>query len=169
MSTQEFFTLLQQHQDKALLFQYAPNLFVGANYHITEVKHVKIDSVDCGSQTDSWNETIIQLWENPLEVEKTTFMNVTKASAILKEVGKAKAYDLNAEVKFEYSNDTFHTSQLFVRDILVKEHELIINLGLEKTDCKAKELCGIPETILNTGKTTISKIESCCTPESGCC
>ena len=61
MKTQEFFNVLEQHKDKSLLFEYAPNLLVGANYHITEVKHILVDSVDCGSQTDSWRETIVQL------------------------------------------------------------------------------------------------------------
>ena len=90
------------------------NQFVGANYHITEVKHVTIDSVDCGSKTDFWKETIIQLWESPQEIGKTQYMSVYKALSILRKVGKMKAFDLNAEVKFEYSNSAFNTAQLFV-------------------------------------------------------
>ena len=74
------------------MFEYAPNLLVGANYHITEVKHITVDSVDCGAQTDSWKETIIQLWESPNELGKTEFMSAYKALAILKKVGKMKSY-----------------------------------------------------------------------------
>src|SRR5210317_1001878 len=103
MKTQDFLILLEKHQDKALLFEYATNQFVGANYHITEVKHVTIDSVDCGSQTDFWKETIIQLWESPKEIGKTKYMSVYKALSILKKVGKMKPYSLGSEVKFEYS------------------------------------------------------------------
>ena len=114
MKTQELFNVLEQNNDKSLLFEYAPNLLVGANYHITEVKHVAIDAVDCGSQTDAWKETIIQLWESPNEIGKTEYMSVYKAMAILKKVGKMKPYTLDAEVKFEYSNVTFNTAQLFV-------------------------------------------------------
>jgi hypothetical protein len=62
MNTQSFLNTLEKHKNKELLFQYTPNLLVGTNYHITEVKHVTIDSVDCGAQTDSWKETIVQLW-----------------------------------------------------------------------------------------------------------
>ena len=101
MKTQEFFSLLEQQQDKALLFEYTPNLLVGANYHITEVKHISIDAVDCGSQTDNWKETIVQLWESPNEIGKTEYMSVYKALAILKKVGKMKPYALDAEIKFE--------------------------------------------------------------------
>ena len=43
MTTQEFFNTLKEHPDKSLLFQYMPGQLVGANYHITEVKHITVD------------------------------------------------------------------------------------------------------------------------------
>ena len=165
MNTQELFNVLEQNQDKSLLFEYAPNLLVGANYHITEVKHLSIDSVDCGSQTDAWKETIIQLWESPSELGKTEFMSVYKALAILKKVGTMKPYTLDSEVKFEYSNATFHTAQQFVNDYEIKGNNLIIKLAVEKTDCKAKETCGVSEEL----ETVSSSEEPCCSPSGYCC
>lgn len=165
MKTQELFSILEQHKDKVLQFEYTPNKFVGANYHITEVKHIRVDSVDCGAQTDSWNETIIQLWESPSEINNTKHMSVLKALGILKKVGQMKPYDFDAEAKFEYSNDTFHTAQLYVNNFKVDNNVLILNLGIKKTDCKAKEACGITEDI----KEVTSTVESCCSPTSGCC
>lgn len=165
MKTQELFKILEQNKDKSLLFQYAPNLLVGANYHITEVKHVTIDSVDCGAQADSWKETIVQLWESPNEVGKTEYMSVYKALAILKKVGQMKSYVLDAEIKFEYSNTTFHTAQLFVNDFEIRDNNLIVKLAVEKTDCKAKEICGVPEEM-----ETVDQVkEPCCTPDGNCC
>ena len=165
MKTQELFKVLQEHQSKSLLFEYAPNTLVGANYHITEVKHTSIDSVDCGSGTDTWNETVIQLWESPTEINKTDHMSTLKALGILKKVGTMKPYDMDAEVKFEYSNNSFHTAQLFVNGFRIRGNDLIINLGVEKTDCKAKTACGI-EDEENT-KALVE--EPCCTPEGNCC
>lgn len=165
MKTQDLFSLLEQHQEKALMFEYAPNQFVGANYHITEVKHVTIDSVDCGSQTDFWKETIIQLWESPKEIGKTKYMSVYKALSILKKVGKMKPYSLGSEVKFEYSNASFHTAQLFVNDYEIKGQNLIVKLAIEKTDCKAKEACCVVE--VTTSKS--SSLEPCCSPDGNCC
>lgn len=164
MKTQELFNMLEDNKGKSLLFEYAPNQLVAANYHITEVKHLAIDSVDCGAQTDAWKETIIQLWESPKELGKIEFMSVAKALEILKKVGEMKPYTLNAETKFEYSNATFHTAQLFVDGFEIKENNLIIKLAVEKTDCKAKDACAPPSK-----KEMISSEESCCTPESGCC
>ncbi|NND62487.1 MAG: hypothetical protein HKN48_04775 [Flavobacteriaceae bacterium] len=163
MKTQEFFQLLKDHQDKSLLFEYSNGQLVGANYHITEVKHVKIDSVDCGAGTDAWNETIIQLWESPSEIGKTEFMSAYKALGILNKVGTMKAYDWEAEVKMEYSNSLFHTAQLFVNDFEIHGNNLLLKLAIEKTDCKAKEICGVPETVEATSP------EGTCTPGGGCC
>lgn len=162
MKTEELFNILRDHQGKTLLFEYMPNLFVAGNYHITEVKHIVIDSVDCGAQTDSWNETSIQLWESPTEPPTKKHMSAYKALSILKKVGQMKAYDLNSEVKFEYSNANFHTAQLFVNDYIIQNGNLIVKLAIEKTDCKAKELCGLPETVE-------SDTQASCAPGSGCC
>ncbi len=164
MKTEELLSILNLYKNKTLLFEYAEGVFVGANYHITEVKHVAIDSVDCGAGVDSWRETIIQLWESPKEKEKTEFMSVLKALGILNKVGSMKPYTLDAEVKFEYSNETFHTAQLFVNDFEIRGHNLIFNLAVEKTDCKAKETCGVAETVEST-----TASETCCSPTSGCC
>ncbi|MCF6280491.1 MAG: DUF6428 family protein [Flavobacteriaceae bacterium] len=163
MNTKELFTLLENNKNRSLLFQYAHNQLVTANYHITEIKHITVDSVDCGAQTDTWKETIIQLWESPNELGKTEFMTVSKALEILHKVGQMKPYVLDAEVKFEYSNATFHTAQLFISDFEVKGDNLIIKLSIEKTNCKAKELCGAPEN-----KEEITT-EPSCSPTSGCC
>ena len=164
MVTKELFNLFKEHQEKSLLFEYKSNEFVKANYHITEVKHTHIDSVDCGARTDAWNETIIQLWESPKEIGKTDFMSVYKALSILKKVERMKPFDLESEVKFEYSNDTFHTAQLYVNDFDIRDSNLIIKLGIEKTDCKAKDVCGVPEK-----EEIMAGEEPCCTPDGNCC
>lgn len=162
MKTSEFLNLLQEHTDKALLFEYSPNMLVGANYHITEVKNITIDSVDCGAGTDFWKETVIQLWESPSEIGKTEFMNVYKGLSILNKVGKLKPFDMDAELKFEYGNALFHTAHLFVNDFEIQANKLIVKLAITKTDCKAKELCG---TVEAEGVNA----EAGCVPGSGCC
>lgn len=164
MVTKELLSLFKEHQAKSLLFEYKPNEFVKANYHITEVKHTKIDSVDCGARTDAWNETVIQLWESPKEIGKRDFMSVYKALSILKKVERMKPFDLESEVKFEYSNDTFHTAQLFVNDFEIRDSNLIIKLGIEKTDCKAKDVCEVTEK-----EVVMASEEPCCTPNGNCC
>ena len=165
MKTHEFLNLLEQHKNKTLLFEYAPNAFVGNHYHITEVKHIQVDSVDCGAQTDAWSETIVQLWESPKDLGKERAMSALKALGILKKVGRIKPYNLEAELKIEYSNDRFHTAQLFVNDYTLQNNNLILNLVVQKTDCKAKEACGIKEEAQPVGEV----VEPCCEPGGNCC
>ena len=162
MKTQEFLDLLKDNQGKSLLFEYAPNTFVGANYHITEVKNISIESVDCGAGQESWDETIIQLWESPTEVGKTDYMSAYKALSILKKVDRIKSMVKDAEVKFEYGNGVFHTTQLYVNQFQIHNQNLIIHLAVNATDCKAKEACGLPDF-------NIESQESCCSPSTGCC
>ncbi|MDY8136958.1 DUF6428 family protein [Aquimarina sp. 2201CG5-10] len=161
MNTSDFITLLAEHQGKSLLFEYAPGMLVGANYHITEVKHTTIESVDCGAGTDSWKETVIQLWESPSELGKTDYMSAYKALGILRKVGTMKTYEMDAPVKIEYGNSMFHTAQLHIAGFSAKEGQLIVKLTVESTDCKAKETCGVPETATVEANS--------CAPGSGCC
>ncbi len=161
MKTAKFLELLNTHKNKSLLFEYHPGNFVGANYHITEVKNTIIDSIDCGAGVDFWKETVIQLWESPEEKDKTEFMSSFKALGILNKVDTIKPMVKDAEVKFEYSNPNFHTAQLFVNDYSWNDEKIIFKLSVKKTDCKAKETCGVAV------ETEISS-ESCA-PGNGCC
>ncbi len=161
MKTIEFLQALEQHQNKSLLFEYTPGNFVKANYHVTEVKNIIVDAIDCGANGDYWKETVIQLWESPAEIGKTEYMTADKALAILNKVDQIKPMTREAEVKIEYSNESFHTAHLFINDLEIQDTRLIVKLAVEKTDCKAKETCGVPV------EETVS--ENSCTPGGGCC
>ncbi|NQY07497.1 MAG: hypothetical protein HRT68_15200, partial [Flavobacteriaceae bacterium] len=54
-----------------------------------------------------------------------------------------------------------HKTQLIVNDFEIRDSLLIIKLATEKTDCKAKDACGIPETV--------TQATASCAPGSGCC
>ncbi|TAI47236.1 DUF6428 family protein [Flagellimonas allohymeniacidonis] len=165
MNTQEFLQLLKSNQGKELMFEYQTDKYVGANYHITEVKNISVDSVDCGARTDHWKETVVQLWESPKEIGKTEYMTGYKALGILNKVDRMRPMVQDAEIKFEYSNNDFNTAQLFVQGYGITEKALVLNLSIEKTDCKAKDTCGVPVKTQENPK----EMANCCTPESGCC
>lgn len=164
MKTKELLRVLKEHPDKSLLFEYKNGQFVAPNYHITEVKNITIDSVDCGAGTDFWKETIIQLWESPTEKETKDYLSAYKALGILNKVNGIKPMDLETEVKFEYSNPNFHTTQLFVDGFEIRNNQLIIKLAIHKTDCKAKDTCGVTAKV----EANVAE-EACCTPGNGCC
>lgn len=162
MKTKEFLTLLNVQDSKSLIFEFLPGQRVGANYHITEVKNTKIDAVDCGGSTDTWNETVVQLWESPSEKGKTEYLTTSKALSILDRVNALRPMDQEATIRFEFGNETFHTAQLFVNETRTNENTLLITLGVQPTACKAEELCGI--MVDNT-----KEMAGCCSPDSVCC
>ncbi len=164
MKTNELFTILEENNNKALLFGYNNTQLVAQNYHITEVKHTAIKAVDCGGSMDQWNETIIQLLE-PATYNGEPAMSCDKATEILSKVGKMAAYDLDAIVKFEYGNNTFHTAHLPVDQVLVGDDKIIIQLSTDTTQCKAADACGLTLDELVTTEAT----DSSCTPGGGCC
>ena len=163
MKTQEFLNVLKENENKALLFEYNEGQFVDTNYHITEVKNTAIHSVDCGGRADQWNETIIQLWESPEEKGKIGYLKVQKASEIFDRVHNIHPIDGEAIVKFEYSNETFHKAHLEIHNIELTSSKVIVKLFVTETDCKAKDVCGVPETAL------ASEQQNSCAPGSGCC
>ncbi len=158
MTTRQFINLLQQHSNHELLFEYKSNQFAGTNYHLTEIKNVHFETVDCGGNTNEWNETQIQIWESPNEVNKTNFMTSEKFLSIIQKVNSIKSLSYDTEVKIEYGNDTFHTSVMKIKSFTEKNNQLIIQLFEEKTLCKAPS--ELPEN---------ENESSCCNTSSGCC
>jgi len=149
MNTQTFLNTLKANLNKELLFEYAPDKFVNANYHITEIKNLIVDSVDCGGKANTWKETIVQLWENPLEIGKRSYMTTSKAVEIFDRVNSIKPLSLNTPVKIEYGNNSFHTANLLVQTIEANDNSIIVKLHTDSTQCKAavNDVCCTQENI----------------------
>ncbi len=159
MKTNELIALLNENSSKQLIFEYQKGAFTQPDYHITEVKNLSIEAINCGGGVESWNETVIQLWENPYSTELGPTMKTDKAFQILERVQREKPLNGEAEARFEYGNSRFHTCIQSVKEIAYTDRALIISLGEVKADCKYKEACGIE----------IPLSESKCSPGSGCC
>ncbi|MCF6346809.1 MAG: DUF6428 family protein [Flavobacteriaceae bacterium] len=164
METKEFLSILKQNRNKALLFEYTENKFAGTNYHLTEVKNVAFETVDCGGNTNDWKETHLQIWESPKEIEKEDYMTVDKVIDILDRVDSIRPLWLETEVKVEFGNEDFHTSILSIENTISESDRLIVKLFTNKTGCKAQEECGV----LVEETSRVSTEESCCSG-SGCC
>ena len=82
MLTKEFLDLLNSNHGKELIFEYAENQFIPKAYHITEVKNVHFESVDCGGFAHEEYQTIVQLWVSEKE-KKDKNMETHKAFKIM--------------------------------------------------------------------------------------
>ena len=160
MKVSEFIEVLEQHKNKELLFSYAQDKLVGANYHLTEVKNVKFDTTDCGGKTNFWEETHFQLWESPTELGKRDYMTTDKILSIVNRVNSIKTIKLDTDLKMEYGNESFSTSVMPVKHIETDQKRVYVNLFAEATRCKANDVCNIP--------LEQEEKEACCTT-SNCC
>jgi len=184
MNWQSFRSVLAEHLDKHLQFRYADDQLVDASYHITEIKQALITSVDCGGVMNAWTEIIVQLWE-PSVKDSERAMTVSKALSIVQLVEKAMTLNPLATVKIEFGNAEYDTRQMYPGQITLDGDNLIVDLSLDFTQCKAisrgqscgttvagEECCAPAVTTIkpliqlkNLGSTT----SGTCDPGSDCC
>ena len=166
MKVNELLTLLREQSGKELLFEYTENRFAGANYHLTEVKNVSFETVDCGGKVNDWKETHIQLWESPTEIGKEDYITTDKAVSILDRVNSIRPLWDETEVKIEFGNKDFHTSVLSIDSVNSDNRSVTVRLFTNETGCKALEDCGV---LVSYAKESKLEEEACCSPQSGCC
>ncbi|MGB1041491.1 MAG: DUF6428 family protein [Flavobacteriales bacterium] len=152
MKTSEFLTVLEQNPNKKLQFEYHKGQFAREDFHITEIKNVTYDTVDCGGIRNEWSETIVQLWEN--QKPDGNYVDTSRALHIADSVEKVRPTFKDTEIKFEYGNSLFHTAILNVEHIEIGE-EVTVKLFPESTTCKAQDRAG----------TDAEKAEACCAPQ----
>ena len=173
MKTKEFLEVLNAHKDLPVYFEYQPGNFVRTDYHLTEIKNVDFDTVDCGGVQNKWKEVHVQIWENEVP-EPNHQLTGSKILSIFEVVNKVRTTLQDVEVFFEYQNQNFHKATLPVAAYEVKNDLLIIRLGEGFTTCKAKDratteeekaqaCCGSPVEV------EVKEEANQCAPGSGCC
>lgn len=65
MKTSAFLAILRRHPDLPVVFRVGDQA-IASRYHLTEVKRVAYETMDCGAQTHRWSETHFELWVPPL-------------------------------------------------------------------------------------------------------
>lgn len=161
MKVTTFIEVLKENKAKALKFMYHQDAFVAPGYHLTEVKNVQFDTTDCGGKRNFWEETHLQLWENPKEADKVDYMTTDKILSILIKVDGINPLKESTEVKIEYGNDGFNTGIMPVQGIEISADEVTVKLFEEEARCKANDVCGIIETVEE-------KKEECCATDACC-
>ncbi len=102
--TQDFLSALEAHSTLPLIFDLGAGNTVPAGYHVTEIKVVDHQTVDCGGVVNAWKETVIQLWRSNAETDDQ-YMTVGKFLKIYHLVAGKVPIDSQAEIKFEYGDD----------------------------------------------------------------
>ena len=136
-STGVFIDALRVPAQRPLEFHLDGQLLVGAGYHVTEVKAVSIEAMDCGGKAAAWRETVIQLMDGTAEEARAGFLTNRKFLAIYDRVTRHIPMRPEAEVRFEYGNAAAAALQYHVSHLEVQSQRLVVHLRRPGVQCKA--------------------------------
>lgn len=137
MKTAEFLSALNANRGLPLCFSLGGGRHVPAGYHLTEVKRVAFETVDCGAMTHAWKETHFELWASPLPEIRPAFMEAGKFLAIVGRVEATLPLERDTEAKI-YFGDRHNLAALYsVERIAVANGRLEVTLEADSTQCKA--------------------------------
>jgi Family of unknown function (DUF6428) len=132
---------------------------VPSHFHITEVGLTTKHFTDCGNTFRIKKNASIQLWTS---VDYWHRLDPKKVASIISSTEKIfEGEDL--EIEIEYQQETIGKFGLeYIKNQFV--------LTTTKTDCLAKDSCGLPiEKVKIKMSDLQEQIAACCTPNSNCC
>jgi hypothetical protein len=137
MKTNEFISTLRAAPNNQLIFADLDGHTVHSGYHLTELKAASFETVDCGGQTNHWQETIVQLW---LPSHATNeYMTASKFLKIFEKVRGMIPLNLDTEVRIEYGDENFFPSTYHVHSVTHDQTTTRVLLEPPETTCKARD------------------------------
>lgn len=139
-------------------FELPNGTMVPAHFHVTEVGEITKHFIDCGGTVRIEKVVNFQLWEaNDFEhrLAPQKLLNIIQLSEKVLNVG-------DYEVEVEYQAETIGKFNIDFNGT----NFVLIN---KKTDCLAKDNCGIPTEKLKVKLIELVPEQNCCTPGGGCC
>ena len=158
MTTREFIAALRKAPDYRLIFENDAADAVRAGYHLTEIKAAHFDAVDCGSQTNQWHETIVQLWVPADTHDDDEYMTAGKFLRIFDKVTSMIPLQLESEIRVEYGDENFFPSLYHVEAVTGENGDTRVLLVPPATTCKARDR-----------RLAEAEIRACCQPAAGAC
>jgi hypothetical protein len=149
MTISELKHSLAAHPDQPPTFRLPDGESIPAHFHITEVGFVKKHFIDCGGTIRDEGKCLLQVW-----VANDVNHRVSSARlAIILEHGKPVLPTDALPVEIEYEHGLL--SQFPLESVTSGEDGVTLELTNRRTDCLAKDVCGVSED------------DACCGP--GCC
>jgi hypothetical protein len=139
MTTNEFISALRNTPENELIFVNDAGHAIHAGYHLTEVKAAHFDTVDCGGQTNRWNETVVQLWVPVNAEDEEGYMTTRKFLSIFDRVTTMIPLDLGAELRVEYGDRNFFPLLYHVETVTSENGTTHVSLRPPQATCKARD------------------------------
>jgi hypothetical protein len=152
MNTSEFLDALRARPELPLAFS-TDNGTVPAAYHLTEVKRVSHESVDCGSVAHNWTENQFELWAPRAAEADQPPMRAGKFLSIVEKVRRTLSLDESAEARV-FGRVAGGADQLHaVTSVETGSKSIIVHLRPVSAQCKARDR--------NAGAQDETSTESC--------
>lgn len=152
MKLKDLKQILSTHSDRGLRIQMVDGESVPEAFHVTEVGHVTKAFIDCGGSVRVNTSCVLQTWLGSDTNHRLSSGKLAKILHISERI--VPTDEINLEVEYERGV----ISQYPVTEVVVKDSEILLKLGLKHTDCLAKEKCGGPTTT----KDSIPVKAGCC-------
>lgn len=108
---------------------------ISQGYHISEVKHAIVDSLDCAQGATQWSELIIQLLDGNAQ-STSGYMLATKMLAILEQVAKKNPLTENSKLYFEFSPGNTALTKSIGASIEIIHNTIVVSLTNSPAQCK---------------------------------
>ncbi len=138
MNIRSFKSSLLQNPDSQIRFILPDGDPIPAEFHVTEVGHVVKNFIDCGGTARSQETCLLQTWV--AEDDKNHRLTAGKLAKIL-DLSRRVLPSEDLEVEVEY--DCCVVGQYKVDSATVADSTLDFVLAHKKTDCLARESCGV--------------------------
>lgn len=157
MSDTAFLSQLGAFPSKPVRFTVNGQQLVPNDFHVTEIKKVSIESLDCGGGASAWQELVIQLW-SPVGDNTPEAMTAEKFTEIM---AKADALSLldREHIRFEYAAVGEPAIQYTLSELHAEDEALEINLIAPYVACKPLERSQMSEL-------SVVGASICCAPSS---
>jgi hypothetical protein len=138
MKTSSLLAALRIHADLQLVF-HAGREIASSGYHLTEVKRVSYETMDCGAMTHRWQENQFEISVPVVPEPGRAYMTADKFLQIIDRVQAELplADEANARILASF---TGQPAALYdVEQVSTRNGQLRVELTPDKTRCKAAE------------------------------
>lgn len=140
MKTSAFLAALRAQPALPVVFRAAAGT-ISPQYHLTEVKRVAYETMDCGAETHRWAETHLELWVPPLAgaLPGRAHLPAGKLLAIIDRVERELPLDGSTDVRIVVALGDQGAALHDVAAVTASEGRLLVELTPDRTRCKAAE------------------------------
>lgn len=140
MKSSSFLTTLRAHASLPLVFRAGRDV-VSPGYHLTEVKRVAYETMDCGAMMHRWAESQFELWVPALEklVPGRGHMPAEKFLRIVARVEAELPLDGEAAARIHASFRGQPAALYDIEAVTAQDGQLVVALSPDRTRCKAAE------------------------------